>query len=543
VVRADPPSAPSATGGVAGGGATGASVPWTRYEAEDARSNASTSAASRTYLTPESEASGRRLVSLAKAGDSIEFSVRAPAGGLVVRYSIPDSDDGRGADATLSLLINGTPRGKLALTSRLSWIYGDFPWTNDPRAGRGHCFFDECRTLIPTVAPGDVIRLQIGAGDTAQRYLVDFIELEAVPAPLPRPENSLSVLDFGATPNDRADDADAFLRCIDAAKTQRKAVWVPAGDFVLDGTYKPLGGVDVRGAGMWHSRLGGGAPMFHGTGETFTVSDLAIVGRVNSRDDSLPETAFNGNFGAGSRLSRVWMEHLKCGVWSTHGTRNFSMHGCRIRNTMADGVNLSDGTTDSVVEECHLRNTGDDALATWSPTADWSSKQPCQRNRFIRNTVECPWHANGIGLYGGKDHRVQGNLVTDTVASGGGVLVSSGHEACPFEGVILIEDNRFIRTGGECYIGERNGGLWIHAKDSDILGRVVVRNLAVLDSAHHGVTIHGPRSIRDLTLENVLLRGAAEPGILVSPSAAAVTLDAVGVRVERTGSEAGLPVR
>ena len=512
----------------------GASVAWTRYEAEDGRSNATAPSASRVYLTPASEASGRRFVRLTKQGDHVDFTARQPGNGLVVRYSIPDSADGKGQDATLSLHVNGKVAKKLPLTSRLAWVYGAFPWTNDPNAGRAHGFFDEVHCVIPDVVSGDTIRLQVDAGDTAESYLIDFIELEAVAAPLPRPENSLSIVDFGGTAGDASDDATAFMHCATAAKQQKKIVWMPAGDFVLDGTFKPLGGIDVRGAGMWHSRLRGTAPMFKGTGEPIRMSDLAIFGVVNRRNDSSPDNAFNGNLGDGTELTRLWIEHLKCAVWSTHGTRNLRLHGCRIRNVLADGVNLCDGTSDSIVEQCHLRNTGDDALATWSPSGDWSSKQPCQRNRFVHNTIETPWHANGVGLYGGSDHRVQGNLVIDTVFSGGGLLISSGHGAIPFQGTIEANGNRFIRTGGECYIGERNGGLWIHAHESDIDARLVIRDLAVIDSAQAAVTIHGPRSIKDIAIENALFRAATEPAIELMPSAAPVVVKTSGIRIEET---------
>ena len=513
-------------------GDAGASVPWIRYEAEDARSNNPATQARREYLTPESEAAGRRFVRLEKQGDHVDFTVRQPADGFVVRYSIPDAADGSGQDATLSLLINGSAARKLPLTSRLSWVYGDFPWTNDPNTRRAHGFFDEARCGIPNVVAGDIIRLQIDAGDTAASYLIDFIELEAVAPPLARPDNSLSIVDFGATADDSSDDADAFMNCVAAAKEQGAIAWIPAGDFVLNGTFKPLGGVEVRGAGMWHSCLRGTAPMFHGTGEAIRMSDLAIFGTVNRRNDMSPDNALGGNLGDGSELTRLWIEHLKCAVWSNHGTKHLRIQGCRIRNVMADGVNLCDGTTDSVVEQCHFRNTGDDALATWSPSGDWSSKQPCLRNRFVRNTIENPWHANGMGLYGGSDHRVQGNLVVDTVFSGGGLLISSGHGAIPFRGTIEAEGNRFVRTGGECYIGERNGGLWIHAHESDIEARLVIRDLTVIDPAQAAVTIHGPRAVRDITIADALFRGGTEPAIQLMPSAAPVEVKSSGIRIE-----------
>jgi hypothetical protein len=509
----------------------GATVPWTRYEAEEARANVAAVAATRAYLTPEAESTGRRFMRLAKPGDFVEFAVTKPANGLVLRYSIPDGPDGQGLDASLTLFINGQPQRRLELTSRFSWVYGDFPWTNNPAAGRAHHFFDECQAVLPAVEPGDVIRLQIADGDTAPYYLIDFIELEAVPPPRAPPTNCVSILEFGAVPDDGVNDDGAFVQGVNAAKEQGRPLWIPAGTFILDGGVKGLGGVTIRGAGMWHTRLTGNAPKFHGHGEPVQVSDLAIVGQVAHRNDYFPDNAFTGNLGEGSAIERVWIERVKCGVWSTHGTRNLLVRDCRIRNTMADGVNLCDGTSDSMVENCHLRNTGDDALASWSPSGDWSSKQICRRNRFLRNTVESPWHANGIGLYGGRDHEVRGNLVVDTVQSGGGLLISSGHGACPFEGTIVVESNRFVRTGGDCYIDGRNGGLWIHAHESDIEAPVIIRHLAILDSTREGITLHGPRAFRNAIFEDIFIQGPDESGLHRMPSAGVVDVQVKNLRI------------
>ena len=507
----------------------GADVPWTRYEAEDGRSTVTATPPSRVYLTPESEAAGRQLVRLEKAGDYVEVDVAQAANGLVLRYGLPDQ-----TDAKLSLYINGKPHGKLDLTSRLAWSYGDFPWTNEPAAGRGHHFFDEAHAIIPAVVPGDVIRLQVEEEDRADYCLIDFIELEPVPPPLARPAGSMCLTEFGAMADDEGNDDEAFVRATIAARDQKRTLWIPAGTFILNGGVKGLGDVTIQGAGMWHSRLTGNAPLFHGHGKRIAVSDLAIFGEVAHRNDNFPDNAFTGNLGEDSVIERVWIEHVKCGVWSTYGTKNLRVTGCRIRNTMADGVNLCDGTRDSVVEQCHVRNTGDDALATWSPAGTWASQQTCEQNRFIHNTVELPWHANGIGLYGGKDHEVRGNLVVDTVQSGGGLLISSGHGAFPFEGTLLIEHNRFLRTGGDCYIDGRNGGLWIHAHESDIVSPIVIRDLELLESANAGITIHGPRALRNTTFEDILIQGSQENGMLLLPSAAEVDLQTRSLRIVRT---------
>lgn len=90
-------------------------------------------------------------------------------------------------------------------------------------------------------------------------------------------------------------------------------------------------------------------------------------------------------------------------------------------------------------------------------------KAALHREPLPNNRIEFPWLANGIGIYGGRDHSATGNTVTGTVLSGGGILISSGHGALPFGGTIRATDNTFVATGGDCYIGEPVGVLWLHA--------------------------------------------------------------------------------
>ncbi len=105
-------------------GARGASLPWVTYEAEAGKTSGSVLGPDYIGHTPAREASGRRCVRLGATGDFLEFSATADAEGMVVRYCVPDSSDGRGIDATLSLYINGKPARKLAMTSRYSYLYG-----------------------------------------------------------------------------------------------------------------------------------------------------------------------------------------------------------------------------------------------------------------------------------------------------------------------------------------------------------------------------------------------------------------------------------
>jgi len=503
---------------------SGSAFPPPRIESECGRTNGKIVSPSSTPGTPESESSGRSHVVLSATGEFVEFELTGPANALVIRYGLPDAPQGGGVNATISLLVNGGFLRKIPLTSALSRVYGDYPWTNDPASHNARNFFDEVQVRVEGLGRGDVLRLEKQADDNAGHYRIDFIEAEVVPPPRERPRNSLSLEDFGGIPDDDLDDSPAFLACLSAATASNRAMWVPPGEFRLDGGRIRIGGVVVMGAGMWHSKLTGLRPMFEGNGKPLRISDLSIFGNVDRRNNAAPDNAFNGNFGEGTALKNLWIEHVKCGVWTLRGTRNMRIENCRIRNTMADGVNFCDGTEYSSVQNCHIRNTGDDALATWSPSGDWSSRKPCIGNRFLNNRVQFPWLANGIGIYGGKDHAAIGNTVQGTVLSGGGLLISSGHGAIPFSGTIRATGNTFNETGGDCYIGERVGAIWIHAAESDIDVPVIIDRTKILDALDAGITTHGPRRIADLRLVNTKVHRANGPAILLGPGSSGAVL-------------------
>src|SRR5262245_13985031 len=93
-----------------------------------------------------SESSGRKCVRLNAVGQYVQFTAQASANAMVVRYSVPDTADGTGTNYTLSLYTNGVFAEKLPVTSRYSWLYGSYPFTNNPSAGSPRNYFDEVRT-------------------------------------------------------------------------------------------------------------------------------------------------------------------------------------------------------------------------------------------------------------------------------------------------------------------------------------------------------------------------------------------------------------
>jgi hypothetical protein len=507
----------------------GADRPWTTYEAEDMTTTG-------TRLGPkfdpglvETESSGQQCVMLAAGGQCVEFTAKEAANAIVVRYSVPDSPVGGGIDSTLSLYQNGKRVQALPVTSRYSWLYGRCPFTNRPQAGKPRNFYDEVRVKDLSIARGDVLRLQKDADDTAAYYIIDLVDLENIAPPLIAPMNSLAITDArcGAGGNGETDDTAALRKCITAATREGKTVWLPAGTFKITGDIDVPSNVTIQGAGMWHTTLVGDAAQYtnvnkrvrlNGKGNNIHLSDFAIIGKLNYRNDSDTNDGFFDSFGADSSISRVWVEHTKTGVWANNCT-NFVVEGCRFRNTIADGVNFCVGMRSSTIQNCTARGTGDDCFAIW-PTSDpdWPQKYAPGLNVIRHCTAQLPFLANGAAIYGGESNRIEDCLFSD-ISPGCAILISTTfptadakkHIDNNFSGITVVRDCDLIRSGGYDHLMAWRAALQFCLDRRSISG-VDIHDLNIKDSISDGLSIVAPGSkYRPCTLSNTCITNVNIP--------------------------------
>lgn len=494
--------------------AAGAQVLYTAYEAEKGETNGQICGDDRTYRTIPSEASERSYVELKNTGDYVSVTLEKDANALVIRYSIPDSEDGKGLQTTAGLQV-GEDTYDLNLTSKYSWVYGAYPWNNDPstaeKQGGAHHFFDDVRILLDKTYPaGTVVTIRKEDKTDVEFCIVDLIEAEQVDSPLPQPEGSLNILDFGAIPNDGVEDGLAFEKAIDAAAKEGKEIYVPAGEFTIQDPFYVNGviirkdNVTIRGAGMWHTVLHGNASGFAVRAGNISFYDFSLIGEVTSRQDTLDPPAFDMTMPLTNmrnvRFQNVWIEHYKVGLWADV-TNGVSMMGCRIRNTFADGVNLCGGTTNSVITQSDFRNTGDDSIAMFS-------RGVADENILISwNTVSNPWLANHIAAYGGKDITICHNYLKDSVLNGGGVNISTNFKPQVFQGTILVENNVMERCGGTNY-EITCGAIWVNTLAGyDNNAECIVRGNTIKDSSFYGISFHNAGEVSNITFENNTISG------------------------------------
>lgn len=499
-----PPPVSTATATATPQPVSGAKLPYIEIEAEDAATNGTVIGPDRTFKTIAAEASGRRAVTLTTTGQFVEFTLPQRANSLVVRYSLPDSDDGVGISAPLSLYIDDERQPDLQLTSKYSWVYGAYPFDNKPSGRNGHRFFDEVHLLLKQMEPGSTVRLQKDENSSAASYTIDFADFEQVAAPIEQPADSLSVIDYGADPTGVADSTAAIQRAVDTGSAQGRMVWLPAGAYTI-GHVLIGSNVTLRGAGMWHSSLRGlGAGLFgkKPVSSNVHLADFAIFGENIVRIDSLPHEALGGAMGGGSRIENIWVEHTKVGVWFNGPLDGATLTGLRIRNTFADGVNLHGAVSNVTFEHSNVRNTGDDGMAMWS---DGTAGHD---NVFQFNTVQMPNLANNIGIYGGANIRVTDNYLADTLWQGSGVNFGNQYGAVALSGEHLIARNTLVRAGSyDVNDGYGLGAIAFRAVDTPLNAVIKVEDNWLVDSSYAGIQFRG-KEIRGITLSRNTVTGA-----------------------------------
>ena len=443
----------------------GAKMPYTSHEAENATiENGATIQQSTDMESTAVEATNQTYVELLKKDAAVTFNVTEPSNALNVRYTIPD-----GASGQLDVQVNGSSVGNLDLSSHSAWQYlkGDHEYDQAIDGSSARFRFDETRLLLKDIQlkAGDKISLVKKKDDTVP-YGIDFIELEQAPAPVAQGENSINIVDKGASANDDSDDTAALLAAVEEAKASEKSVYIPEGRFNFDKLVNiEADNLKISGAGVWHTQLHftsdkryGGGIVFGHNSNGIELSNLYMDSNLTSRyNEDAQYKAISGTLGKDSHIHDIWVQHFEVGMWigdydqtgNMKYTDGLVVENTRIRNNLADGINFAQGTKNSTVKNSNIRGNGDDGLAIWSSISDGTNAAAEENNKFLNNTIEAGWRAAGIGIFGGKGHEISGNLIKDVFA-GAGIRVNTvfaGHNFDHNDTGIKIHDNTILGSG------------------------------------------------------------------------------------------------
>jgi hypothetical protein len=503
----------------------GANMPYDMIEAEDGvtAGGAAKIGPNRTIGDLAGEASGRRAVTLNSTGASVEFTTRAATNTLVTRFSIPDSAGGGGTTATLSVYVNGTFHKAITLTSKYAWLYGNETGPgNSPGAGGQRHIYDEANLMLDTTVPaGSKIKLQKDAGNTST-YAIDFVSFEQVAAaPNPDPAHYAVPTGFG-----HQDVQNALDRVRMDTTGTLVGVYLPAGSYDTASKFQVYGkAVKVVGAGVWYTKFFaptsqentdvGFRSEASANGSSF--SGFAYFGNYTSRIDG-PGKVFDFSNVANTTIDNIWVEHMVCLYWGAN-TDSMTIRDSRIRDTFADGINMTNGSTDNRVANIEARATGDDSFALFSAIDAGGADE--KNNIYENLTSLVTWRAAGIAVYGGFLNTFRNIYIADTLVYSG-ITVSSLDFGYPMNGFgtepTTLSGITIVRSGGHFWGGQTFPGIWLFSA-SKVFQGIRITDVDIIDPTYSGIMFQTnyvggqPQfPIKDTVLTNISITGAHKSG-------------------------------
>ncbi|MFH8979143.1 discoidin domain-containing protein [Streptomyces sp. NPDC017890] len=503
----------------------GADMPYDMYEAEDGTvgGGAKVVGPDRTVGDIAGEASGRKAVHLDATGEFVEFTTKAETNTLVTRFSIPDAPGGGGIDSTINVYVDGVMKKALPLTSEYAWLYGaEASPGNSPSAGAPRHIYDEAHIMLgETVPAGSKVRLQKDASNSTD-YAIDFVNLEQV-APVPNPDPAAYAVPAGFTHQDVQNTLDR-VRMDTTGKLV--GVYLPPGDYQTSSKFQVYGkAVKVVGAGPWFTQFHAPTTQDNtdvgfradATAKGSSFANFAYFGNYTSRVDG-PGKVFDFSNVSDIVIDNIWNEHMVCLYWGAN-TDRVTIKNSRIRNMFADGVNMTNGSTDNLVSNNDARATGDDSFALFS--AIDAGGADMKNNLYENLTTTLTWRAAGLAVYGGYNNTFRNIHIADTLVYSG-ITISSLDFGYPMNGFgtdpTTFENISIVRAGGHFWGGQTFPGIWVFSA-SKVFQGIRVSNVDIVDPTYSGIMFQTNYAggqpqfpIKDTVFTDVTISGARKSG-------------------------------
>jgi hypothetical protein len=324
-------------------------------------------------------------------------------------------------------------------------------------------------------------------------------------------------------------DQQSVQNALDAARqdTTKVGVYLPAGDYQTANKFQVYGkALQVIGAGPWYTR-------FH-TPDTQTETDAGFRADATANGSTFANFAFFGNYtiridGPGKvfdfantsniTIDNIWAEHVVCLYWGAN-TDNMVIKNSRIRDTFADGINMTNGSTGNLVDNNESRATGDDSFALFSAIDAGGSDEI--NNTFSNLTSLLTWRAAGIAVYGGYANTFKNIYIADTLVYSG-ITISSLDFGYPMNGFganppTVLDNISIVRAGGHFWGGQVFPAIWVFSA-SKVFQGIRVSNVDIVDPTYSGIMFQTNYSggqpqnpITDTVFTNITISGAQKSG-------------------------------
>jgi hypothetical protein len=229
----------------------------------------------------------------------------------------------------------------------------------------------------------------------------------------------LSVRSFGALGDGATNDYAAFAACTTAAIAAGVPVVIPPGDYRLGTRWQGDGLKGIIGFGPTSQItathvVSGIVEILNVTGGLYR--DFKIVGAGTIRDSD--NVGFYTQACDNIEIRGVEVSGCQSAGIYNFGITNSRISGCYVHDTFADGIHVTNASSDVTISGNTLVDTGDDSIAC----VDYLIHDAYVDGVTITGNTVRGSGARGISNIGASNVTITGNVVTTTV--GQGILVS-----------------------------------------------------------------------------------------------------------------------
>lgn len=112
------------------------------------------------------------------------------------------------------------------------------------------------------------------------------------------------------------------------------------------------------------------------------------------------------------RIKNVVIDGANSAGMIFYNLTDFILENCIVSNTKADGIHLTDGCKNGIIQNNFIKNVGDDGIACVS----YSKSNQVENIKILNNTVDCT-NARGIANIGSKKIYILNNTINNTATA------------------------------------------------------------------------------------------------------------------------------
>lgn len=269
-------------------------------------------------------------------------------------------------------------------------------------------------------------------------------------------DQHLSIIDFGAIPNDGKDDYDAITKTIAEAKKQGKAVYVPAGNFTLSKILK-VDSVAINGESQADAILTSTDPnngSIDLSGTSPALRQLTHTYQTTGTRDGKNE---KNNITVRGATNFI-IDHVTVNKSSTAGifvmaqANQGTITNNIVQDTGADGIHTTDGSSNITIANNQINRTHDDMIAVVSYDKDIDNTGkllPVHDIKILNNSVNGSTLARGISVVGGHDVLIESNSIQNTPMAGILVATEAGSYNTQAVNQVTVNKNTLDYTASD----------------------------------------------------------------------------------------------